>query len=140
LGGYDQVTPETETGRLIASVAAAYKIKPSLLAAILLTESSGGENNKTSWAGAKGPMQLTEVAAKEIGVDYNDPRLINDLPFALDSGAKYLTKRVKQINTPNNPTAYYTTYNRGNFSSPLGPESQVAWARSYAEAKRRKFK
>lgn len=67
-----------------------YELDPNLALAVLRAESSF-EQNAHSIKDAYGYMQLTEIAAKEVGVNREDP------VQNIEGGCKYLSKQIERF-------------------------------------------
>jgi soluble lytic murein transglycosylase-like protein len=79
----------------VRAVAAAHRIDPALLHAIVRAE-SGYRVDAVSSAGALGLLQVMPATARDLGVD--DPeRLTSDPLLALDTGARYLKQMQRRF-------------------------------------------
>lgn len=72
-----------------------YNVPIELIAAIIFVESSGNKLAQAETTSARGLMQLTRAAAKDMGVDYDD---LFDARVNIIAGTRYLATKIKECN------------------------------------------
>lgn len=104
--GYDKLTGLSgDFNAMVAQAAEKYNLSPSLLNAVIKTESNFDPNARSS-AGAQGLMQLMPGTAKSLGVqDSFDPSQ------NIEGGAKYLRQMVDKFH--GNTQLALAAYNAG---------------------------
>lgn len=111
---------------IIIEKANKYRLKPSLVAAVIRQESNFKADAGSS-AGARGLMQLMPATAKELGVTNRE-----DPAQSIEGGCKYLAKMMKRYN--NDETLALSAYNAGPGNVDNGRYKHLAETQKYAPA------